>query len=159
VFVKEKNGRIHCNPNNGCPSTDCPKLDPFDQNCQHIAFLNSHVKSFSKQFKNTDMRHFKFHWELGIDLVILTGKMEWRLRERRCICIIKCIYWITGFITHELQNSPQIIATSTVQSTIIITKKPLKFRTYLCPNLKFRRSDCSGMLEVFLVAYTIAGNE
>jgi hypothetical protein len=22
------------------------------------------VKSFSKQFKNTDMRHFKFHWEL-----------------------------------------------------------------------------------------------
>jgi hypothetical protein len=40
-----------------------PKLDPFDPNCQHIAFLNSHVKSFSKQFKNTDMRHFKFHWE------------------------------------------------------------------------------------------------
>jgi hypothetical protein len=34
----------------------CPKLDPFDQNCEHIAFLNSHVKSFSKQFKNTDMR-------------------------------------------------------------------------------------------------------
>jgi hypothetical protein len=40
-----------------------PKLDPFDPNCQHIAFLNSHLKSFSKQFKNTDMRHFKFHWE------------------------------------------------------------------------------------------------
>jgi hypothetical protein len=38
-----------------------PKLVPFDPNCQHIAFLNSHVKSFSKQFKNTDMRHFKFH--------------------------------------------------------------------------------------------------
>jgi hypothetical protein len=39
-----------------------PKLDPFDSNCQHIAehiaFLNSHVKSFSKQFKNTDMRTF-----------------------------------------------------------------------------------------------------
>jgi hypothetical protein len=35
-----------------------PKLDPFDPNCQHIAFLNSHVKSFSKQFKNTDMRIF-----------------------------------------------------------------------------------------------------
>jgi hypothetical protein len=34
------------------------KLDPFDPNCQHIAFLNSHVKSFSKQFKNTDMRTF-----------------------------------------------------------------------------------------------------
>jgi hypothetical protein len=38
------------------------KLDPFDSNCQHIgehiAFLNSHVKSFSKQFKNTDMRTF-----------------------------------------------------------------------------------------------------
>jgi hypothetical protein len=36
-----------------------PKLDhPFDPNCQLIAFLNSHVKSFSKQFKNTDMRTF-----------------------------------------------------------------------------------------------------
>jgi hypothetical protein len=35
-----------------------PKLDPFDPNCQHIAFLNSHVKLFSKQFKNTDMRTF-----------------------------------------------------------------------------------------------------
>jgi hypothetical protein len=35
-----------------------PKLDPFDPNCQHIAFLNSHVKSFAKQFKNTDMRTF-----------------------------------------------------------------------------------------------------
>jgi hypothetical protein len=36
------------------------KLDPFDPNCQHtrIAFLKSHVKSFSKQFKNTDMRTF-----------------------------------------------------------------------------------------------------
>jgi hypothetical protein len=34
------------------------KLDPFDPNCQHNAFLNSHVKSFSKQFKNTDMRTF-----------------------------------------------------------------------------------------------------
>jgi hypothetical protein len=34
------------------------KLDPFDPNCQHIAFLNSHVKLFSKQFKNTDMRTF-----------------------------------------------------------------------------------------------------
>jgi hypothetical protein len=30
-----------------------PKLDPFDPNCHHIAFLNSHVKSFFKQFKNT----------------------------------------------------------------------------------------------------------
>jgi hypothetical protein len=40
-----------------------PKIDPFDPNYQHIAFLNSHVKSFSKQFKNTNMRHFKFHWE------------------------------------------------------------------------------------------------
>jgi hypothetical protein len=40
-----------------------PKLNPFDPNCQHIAFLNSHVKSFFKQFKNTDTRHFKFHWE------------------------------------------------------------------------------------------------
>jgi chromosome condensin MukBEF MukE localization factor len=35
-----------------------PKLDSFDPNCQHIAFLNSHVKSFFKQFKNTDMRTF-----------------------------------------------------------------------------------------------------
>jgi hypothetical protein len=35
-----------------------PKLDPFHPNCQHIAFLNYHVKSFSKQFKNTDMRTF-----------------------------------------------------------------------------------------------------
>jgi hypothetical protein len=35
-----------------------PKLDPFDPNDQHIAFLNSHVKSFSKQFKNTDRRTF-----------------------------------------------------------------------------------------------------
>jgi hypothetical protein len=35
-----------------------PKLDPFDPNCQHIALLNSYVKSFSKQFKNTDMRTF-----------------------------------------------------------------------------------------------------
>jgi hypothetical protein len=35
-----------------------PKLDPFDPNCQHIAFLNSHVKLFSKLFKNTDMRTF-----------------------------------------------------------------------------------------------------
>jgi hypothetical protein len=35
-----------------------PKLDPFDPNCQHIAFFNSHVKSFSKQFKNIDMRTF-----------------------------------------------------------------------------------------------------
>jgi hypothetical protein len=43
VFVKEKNGRIYCNPNNGCPRL-YPKLDPFDP-------------------KNTDMRHFKFHWE------------------------------------------------------------------------------------------------
>jgi hypothetical protein len=34
------------------------KLDPFLPNCQHIAFLNSHVQSFSKQFKNTDMRAF-----------------------------------------------------------------------------------------------------
>jgi hypothetical protein len=34
------------------------KLDPFDPNCQHNAFLNSHVKSFSKQLKNTDMRTF-----------------------------------------------------------------------------------------------------
>jgi hypothetical protein len=35
-----------------------PKLDPLDPKCQHIAFLNSHVKSFFKQFKNTDMRTF-----------------------------------------------------------------------------------------------------
>jgi hypothetical protein len=35
-----------------------PKLDPFDPNWEHIAFLNSHVKSFSKQIKNTDMRTF-----------------------------------------------------------------------------------------------------
>jgi hypothetical protein len=36
-----------------------PKLDPFDPNCQNnIAFLNSHAESFSKQFKNTDMRTF-----------------------------------------------------------------------------------------------------
>jgi hypothetical protein len=35
-----------------------PKLDPFDPNCQHVAFLNCHVKSFFKQFKNTDMRTF-----------------------------------------------------------------------------------------------------
>jgi hypothetical protein len=34
------------------------KLDMFGPNCQHNAFLNSHVKSFSKQFKNTDMRTF-----------------------------------------------------------------------------------------------------
>jgi hypothetical protein len=26
------------------------KLDPFDPNSQHIAFLNSHVKSFSNNF-------------------------------------------------------------------------------------------------------------
>jgi hypothetical protein len=29
VFVKEKNGRIHCNPNNGCPSTKTlPEIRP-----------------------------------------------------------------------------------------------------------------------------------
>jgi hypothetical protein len=46
-----------------------PKLDPFDPNCQHIAFLNSHVKSFSKQFKNTDM--IKFHWEFIYEKIFL----------------------------------------------------------------------------------------
>jgi hypothetical protein len=54
-----------------------PKLDPFDPNCQHIAFLNSHVKSFSKQFKNTDMRHFKFHWEFILKRIFSSDFKNW----------------------------------------------------------------------------------
>jgi hypothetical protein len=59
VFVKEKMEEfIAIQIMVAQAQTLYPKLDPFDPNCQHIAFFNSHVKSFSKQFKNTDMRTF-----------------------------------------------------------------------------------------------------